>query len=227
MAGSPQSQTNRKVDFERFASLPRMTALTIISMTLAASPYLTNRATLILITLAILIHHTYTTVIPRLRAKKREKEIANSFPDALDLILICVEAGQALNQAIALVAQHMTNHSPTLAQELRQITIEINAGKEKRTAFQDFAVRCNNPDISAFVSALSQSASFGTPISEAIRSFSSEMREKRYMRAEERANTIPTKMTLATMILTVPPLLLVLIGPSLYEMYIALKPNEG
>jgi tight adherence protein C len=73
------------------------------------------------------------------------------------------------------------------------------------------------PDVSSFVTVLIQSASFGTSIAEALRVFSSEMRDKRVMRAEEKANTLPTKMTLATMMLTVPPLLIILIGPSIYD----------
>ncbi|MCB1358178.1 MAG: type II secretion system F family protein, partial [Maritimibacter sp.] len=70
---------------------------------------------------------------------------------------------------------------------------------------------------------LIQSASFGTSIADALRVFSSEMRDKRVMRAEEKANTLPTKMTLATMMLTVPPLLIILIGPSVYQVYVTLK----
>jgi tight adherence protein C len=73
--------------------------------------------------------------------------------------------------------------------------------------------------VNSFVTVLIQSASFGTSVAEALRVYASEMRDKRVMRAEEKANTLPTKMTLATMMLTVPPLLIILIGPSIYEIY--------
>ena len=73
-------------------------------------------------------------------------------------------------------------------------------------------------DITSFVTTLIQSATFGTSIADALRVYSNEMRDKRVMRAEERANTLPTKLTLGTMLFTVPPLLIMLIGPSLYSM---------
>ena len=76
------------------------------------------------------------------------------------------------------------------------------------------AERCNSQDISSFVTVMNQSQAFGTPISDALRVYSAEMRDKRVMRAEEAANKLPTKMTLATMMLTVPPLLIILVGPS-------------
>ena len=87
---------------------------------------------------------------------------------------------------------------------------------------RDFAERSNVSDIKAFVSVLVQSAIFGTTIGEALRVYAAEMRDKRVMRAEEKANTLPTKMTLATMMFTVPPLLVILVGPSLYDIYIYL-----
>jgi tight adherence protein C len=77
--------------------------------------------------------------------------------------------------------------------------------------------RAGVPDVSSFVTVLIQSATFGTSVAEALRVYAAEMRDKRVMRAEEKANTLPTKMTLATMMLTVPPLLIILIGPSIYE----------
>ena len=77
------------------------------------------------------------------------------------------------------------------------------------------AERCGVPDIASFVTVLVQSATFGTSVADALRVYAAEMRDKRVMRAEEKANKLPTKMTLATMMLTVPPLLVILIGPSL------------
>ena len=79
---------------------------------------------------------------------------------------------------------------------------------------RDFATRCGVQDVSSFVTVMIQSQSFGTSIAEALRVYAAEMRDKRVMRAEEAANKLPTKMTLATMTLTVPPLLIILVGPS-------------
>ena len=91
----------------------------------------------------------------------------------------------------------------------------MKAGKEKGSVLKDMAERCGVQDITSFVTVLVQSQQFGTSISDALRVYASEMRDKRVMRAEEAANKLPTKMTLATMGLTVPPLLVILVGPSL------------
>ncbi|MEJ1990695.1 MAG: type II secretion system F family protein, partial [Maritimibacter sp.] len=84
---------------------------------------------------------------------------------------------------------------------------------------RDLGTRAGVPDVASLVTVLIQSTTFGTSIAEALRVYAAEMRDKRVMRAEEKANKLPTKMTLATMLLTLPPLLIILIGPSLYEVY--------
>jgi len=94
---------------------------------------------------------------------------------------------------------------------------EMKAGKAKDAVLRDMSERCGVQDVSSFVTVLIQSQQFGTSIADALRVYASEMRDKRVMRAEEAANKLPTKMTLATMMLTVPPLLLILIGPSIYN----------
>ena len=81
---------------------------------------------------------------------------------------------------------------------------------------KDMAERVGIPEVSSFVTTLIQSATFGTSMSEALRVYSAEMRDKRVMRAEEKANTLPTKLTLGTMLFTVPPLMIILIGPSIH-----------
>ena len=104
---------------------------------------------------------------------------------------------------------------PSLADEFQLVSHEIKAGKDRANVLNDMAERCGVSDISSFVTVLVQSAQFGTSIADALRVYASEMRDKRVMRAEEKANKLPTKMTLATMMLTVPPLLIILIGPSI------------
>ena len=150
------------------------------------------------------------------RQQTRQQEIQNAFPDSLDMMLVCVEAGQSLDQAIIRVSREMRNGFPDLAEEYAIYSQEVKAGKDKTTVLKDMADRCGVPDISSFVTVLVQSQQFGTSISDALRVYSAEMRDKRVMRAEEKANKLPTKMTLATMMLTVPPLMAMLIGPSIY-----------
>ncbi len=148
------------------------------------------------------------------RVAERKEEIASGFPDALDMLLVCVEAGQSLDQSIVRVAKELHASYPSLADEFEIVAYEMKAGKDKDKVLRDMGTRCGVQDVSSFVTVMIQSATFGTSIAEALRVYASEMRDKRVMRAEEAANKLPTKMTLATMMLTVPPLLIILVGPS-------------
>lgn len=150
------------------------------------------------------------------RQQTRQQEITNGFPDSLDMMLVCVEAGQSLDQSILRVARELRGGFPDLSDEFEIVSQEVKAGKDKNTVLKDMAERCGVSDITSFVTVLVQSAQFGTSIADALRVYASEMRDKRVMRAEEAANKLPTKMTLATMMLTVPPLMAILIGPSIY-----------
>lgn len=150
------------------------------------------------------------------RIQTRQTEITEGFPDALDLMLVCVEAGQSLDQSINRIAKEARAGYPALADEFDIIAHEVKAGKERVSVLKDMSARVDVPDITSFVTTLVQSASFGTSIAEALRMYSAEMRDKRVMKAEEAANKLPTKMTLGTMLFTLPPLLVILIGPSLH-----------
>ncbi|MEO1551557.1 MAG: type II secretion system F family protein, partial [Pseudomonadota bacterium] len=125
---------------------------------------------------------------------------------------------QSLDQAILRVSTEIQGSYPTLAEEFEVVANEMRAGKDRVTVLRDMSERCGVSDISSFVTVLVQSATFGTSISDALRVYASEMRDKRVMRAEEKANTLPTKLTLGTMFFTVPPLLMILVGPSVYDM---------
>ncbi|KAJ54086.1 pilus assembly protein TadC [Actibacterium mucosum KCTC 23349] len=153
------------------------------------------------------------------RVQSRQEEIINGFPDSLDMLLVCVEAGQSLDQAIIRVSKEIRAGYPALAEEFEIVSHEIKAGKDKTSVLKDMGERCGVADVSSFVTVLIQSTSFGTSIADALRVYAAEMRDKRVMRAEEAANKLPTKLTLGTMMFTVPPLLIILIGPSCYGIY--------
>ena len=157
------------------------------------------------------------------RLQSRQEEITNGFPDALDMMLVCVEAGQSLDQSILRVSKEIRAGYPALADEFEAVSQEMKAGKDRISVLRDMSERCGVQDVASFVTVLIQSASFGTSIADALRVYAGEMRDKRVMRAEEKANTLPTKMTLATMMLTVPPLLVILVGPSVYNIYLTLN----
>ena len=157
------------------------------------------------------------------RLQARQEEMVNGFPDSLDMMLVCVEAGQSLDQSIIRVSKEIRAGYPSLADEFELVSQEMKAGKDRVSVLRDFSERAGIQDIASFVTVLIQSATFGTSIAEALRVYAAEMRDKRVIRAEEKANTLPTKMTLATMLLTVPPLLVILVGPSVYNIYLTLN----
>jgi tight adherence protein C len=150
------------------------------------------------------------------RRKERQEQIAQGFPDALDMLLICTEAGQSMDQAINRVAKELHAGYPALAEEFFTVSHEVKAGKDRMDVLKDMGIRSGNADIKSFVTVLIQSATYGTSVADALRVYAAEMRDKRVMLAEEKANVLPTKLTLGTMMFTVPPLLIILIGPSVY-----------
>jgi len=161
------------------------------------------------------------------RVEKRQTEIIQGFPDALDMMLVCVEAGQSLDQSIIRVAKESRAGYPALADEFDMVSQEVKAGKERTQVLRDMSDRVGIPDVASFVTTLVQSATFGTPVAEALRVYSADMRDKRVMRAEEKANMLPTKLTLGTMLFTVPPLLIILIGPSVWGIVTMLGQMSG
>jgi len=149
------------------------------------------------------------------RIQVREEAARDGFPDTLDMLLVCVEAGQGLDAALARVALEIEQAHPVLAEELAIIGHELRAGKGRSDVLRDFGRRVGVDEVSAFITLLIQSEQFGTSIGDALRVYAAEMRQKRLLRAEEKANKLPVKLALGTMAFTVPPVLLILIGPSI------------
>jgi len=160
------------------------------------------------------------------RRAERQDQIASGFPDALDMLLICTEAGQSMDQAIGRVAKELQAAYPALAEEFMTVAHQTKAGMDRLEVLRDMGERCGNADIRSFVTVLVQSATYGTSTSEALRVYAAEMRDKRVMLAEEKANVLPTKLTLGTMMFTVPPLLIILIGPSVYGVTVFLGQTQ-
>lgn len=154
--------------------------------------------------------------VKRTIARRRE-DIERAFPDAMDMLLVCIEGGQSLDQAMARVGKEMQSGGSALAAELQIVTQEFRVGKDRVAVLRDFAERTAVNDIGSFVTVMIQSIAFGTSVADALRVYASEMRDKRLMRAEEKANVLPTKLTLGTMMFTVPPLVLILVGPSFIQ----------
>lgn len=223
-AGYKTKTAVRTYHFAQFALGLGMLALGLIyTLVLKAGQETTTQSMMLTILLPGVVGYMAPKYWVNRRVQERKTAIENGFPDALDMMLVCVEAGQSLDQSIIRVAAELKAGFPALAEEFEIVAHESKAGKDKVSVLRDMAERAGVQDVASFVTVLIQSATFGTSIAEALRIYAAEMRDKRVMKAEEAANKLPTKMTLATMMMTVPPLLIILIGPSVYSIYETLQ----
>jgi tight adherence protein C len=154
--------------------------------------------------------------------RRHQKAIQNGLPDAIDLIVVCVEAGSSLDQAIVRASDELDLAMPALASELRTVTNEIRAGKPRLEAFQGLAKRTQIDDVRALVAMLTQTDRFGTSIAQALRSHASTSRTKRRQRAEERAAKVGVKMVFPLALCLVPALYVVCLGPVVVKILRAL-----
>jgi tight adherence protein C len=164
-------------------------------------------------------------VVLILKLRRRRREIFNSFPEALDLMVVCVEAGLALDAAIAKVASEIGRSSPDLGDELHLTTLELRAGVSRETALRNLSARTGVEDIDALVAMLIQSDRFGTSVADSLRVHADGMRTKRMLRAEEAAQKLPVKLVFPVVLLIFPALFLVLLGPSVLTIIKLLGPT--
>jgi tight adherence protein C len=148
------------------------------------------------------------------KVEKRKREIREGLPDALDLFIICVEAGCGLDQAIVKASDELDITYPALAQELRLVTTEIRAGKPRLQAFKNFAQRTKVEDVQSLVALLVQTDKFGTSIAQALRTHAETSRTKRRQSAEERAGKIGVKLVFPLVLFLFPALYVVILGPA-------------
>jgi tight adherence protein C len=151
------------------------------------------------------------------QAENRKKLIGNGLPDALDLLIVCVEAGMGLDQGIAKAAEELKVSHPALSEELAVITTEIRAGKPRMEAFKNFAERTKVDDVRQLVSMLIQTDRFGTSISQALRTQAEVSRTKRRQRAEERAAKLGVKLIFPLVFCLFPAMYVVTLGPAVIK----------
>ncbi len=150
---------------------------------------------------------------------KREKNLRKGLPDALDLMVICAEAGQSLDAALKRVASELGHFSPEIADELSLTSVELGLMADRRTALDNLVQRANIPEIRNVVNALTQTEKYGTPLAHTLRVLSAEYRSDRMMKAEEKAARLPAVMTVPMIIFILPPLFVVLIGPAALQVF--------
>ncbi|MGA7792122.1 MAG: type II secretion system F family protein [Candidatus Acidiferrales bacterium] len=148
------------------------------------------------------------------RTKARQKRLRLSLPDAMDLMVICVEVGLGLDQALLKVADEIAIVHPELSAELNTVSLEMRVGKTRLDALRDLAHRTGLDDIKALVAILAQTDRFGTSIVQSLRTFSDELRTKRRQRAEEMSAKVSVKMVPVLVFFIFPALLLVILGPA-------------
>jgi tight adherence protein C len=146
---------------------------------------------------------------------KRHKLLRDGFPDALDLLTVCVESGLGLPQALQRVADELDVSHPELASEIAQVTAQMRAGVDRESALRGLATRTGLDDVRGLVSLLAQTLRFGTGIAEALRVYSEDFRDRRMQRAEEAAAKIGTKLIFPLVVCLFPSFFVVAIGPAL------------
>ncbi|HEV2645877.1 MAG TPA: type II secretion system F family protein, partial [Acidobacteriaceae bacterium] len=154
-----------------------------------------------------------SVILTRLIKRRREK-IRRSIPDTIDLLVICVDAGLGIDQALLRVSQELGPTHPEITEELLQINREQRAGKLRIQAWADMAKRSQLPDIDAFASMLLQTERFGTPISKALSIFSDTIRLKRRQTAEQMAAKTTVKIIFPLVLFIFPSIFIVLLGPA-------------
>ncbi len=150
-------------------------------------------------------------------AQKRRESIVSAFPDALDLLLICVESGMSIEAAIQKVSGEVGGASIELAEELTLLTAELSYLPDRRQAYEGLAKRTNHPGVKAVATAMIQAERYGTPLGAALRVMAKENRELRLAAAEKKAAALPAKLTVPMILFFLPVLFMVILGPAIIK----------
>jgi tight adherence protein C len=167
------------------------------------------------------------TFIVRSRITRRQKQMQKALPDALDLLVVCVEAGLGLNQAMVRVAEEIERVSPVLSEQVGLVNLEIRAGTPRDEAFRNLGHRTGVQDIKSLMAMLIQTDRFGTSIAQALRTHADTMRTKRRQRAEEAAAKTTIKLVFPLVLFIFPALFVIILGPALIQIFEALGSFPG
>lgn len=185
-----------------------------------------NNLLLLLVALAAAGYYAPNLVLNSM-VKRRQREIFENFPDALDLMTVCVEAGLGTEAAMMRVARDMQVKSPALGDEMRLVNLELRAGSDRDRALRNLAFRTGVDEIDGFVTMINQAERFGTSIAASLRIQSDLLRTRRRQRAEEQAAKIALKLLFPLIFCIFPSLMVVLMGPAMIQVYRVLLPAMG
>ncbi|MBJ7484656.1 type II secretion system F family protein [Brevundimonas sp.] len=158
---------------------------------------------------------------------KRQQSIMQAFPDALDLLLICVEAGMSIEAAIQKVSQEIGGSSIELAEELSLLSAELSYLPERRQAYEGLAKRTNHAGVKSVATAMVQAEQYGTPLGSALRTMAKENRDLRMSAAEKKAAALPAKLTVPMILFFLPVLFVVILGPAIINIQDTMKASGG
>ncbi|HMN38710.1 MAG TPA: type II secretion system F family protein [Hyphomicrobium sp.] len=147
-------------------------------------------------------------------AQKRQSSIKQAFPDALDMLLICVQSGMSIEAAFGKVAKEIASQSIELAEEMTLTTAELSYLQDRRQAYENLGKRSGLPGVKAVTTALIQAERYGTPVGQALRTMAKENREIRQAEAERKAAALPPKLTVPMIVFFLPVLFIVILGPA-------------
>jgi tight adherence protein C len=200
--------------------------LAFVGLAIVGSPLKGNSLLLAMLMMAAVGYYGPNLVLSSM-VTARQREIFESFPDALDLMTVCVEAGLGTEAAMIRVADDLQFKSPALAEEMRMVNLELRAGADRERALRNLAIRTGVEEVDGFVTMISQAERFGTSIAASLRIHSDMLRTRRRQRAEEAAAKIALKLLFPLIFCIFPALMVALMGPAMIQVYRVMLPAMG
>ncbi|MBI3329330.1 MAG: type II secretion system F family protein [Nitrospinae bacterium] len=191
----------------------------------SALPTMPHTHTMLLFVLSAVVGFYAPNLWVQLKTQSRQQKILAGFPDALDLMVVCVEAGLGLDAAMNQVGAEMKLSHPLLSEEFKLVNAELRAGQSRQNALRNLSLRTGLEDVNNFATLLIQTDSFGTSIAQALRVHADAMRTKRHHRAEEAAAKLPVKLLFPLIFFIFPSLFVVILGPAVVQIMRILLPT--
>lgn len=210
--------------FAAKTALPLLFAAVIFLVARRAASTAGSLELLLYVSSAALLGVYLPNLVVYLMRSSRQQEIFETFPDATDLMLVCMEAGLGLDASLTKVGEEISRKSQALAEELHLTNLEMRAGGTRDKAMRNLALRTGVEEIATFAAMLTQADRFGTSIGESLRVFSDDLRHKRQVRAEERAAKVPTKLLIPLVLFIFPSIIMVVLGPAVIQIIRTLLP---
>ena len=195
-------------------ALPIVFILIAMMFLTASEKEIANGMQFLILMVAAFAGYSLPRVMVKNQAIKRLEELNLNFPDALDLMLICVQGGIGIEPTIDRVAKEMMENAPILAEELGLLSAELGLLSNRKEAFTNFASRVGNGAVKNFANAMIQAEQYGTGVSKALRVLSDDLREERMAAAEQKAASLPPKLTVPMIVFFLPALFIVILGPA-------------